>query len=154
MEVNSMSEKDDKAKQVEQMKEQIEALKLFEEYTDAMMKKEEEASTKTFQELVGEAPKALVTHVPQLNCNINYKGLILADLLELEKIDDDLLRGDEMLFRMWKNGDPSVNRAEFDKLEGYKKNWILEAILRKTPFLLPILPSDLSEKEEDGGKSK
>uniref|UniRef100_A0A6M3IEF4 Uncharacterized protein n=1 Tax=viral metagenome TaxID=1070528 RepID=A0A6M3IEF4_9ZZZZ len=130
------------------------ALETFGEYAEAMLKKESESVTKTFMQIAEETSKPIVTFVEELGCNISFRGLTVQDQLELDAIEEDLKRGNEMLYRMWKNGDSSVNRKTFDNMNADLKNAVLTAILRKQPFLPLKLPSELLQAGVGGEQSK
>jgi len=114
-------------------------------YTDEMIANEEKAMVRTFQDIFDE-DGVIKVYVPELNCNITYRPLKVTDLLKLEKIENATERGDEMLYMYWNGGDGSITRDKFNKLTAVKKNAVLLAIMRKTPFLPPTSPVDSSVK--------
>lgn len=148
--VNKLSKEEIIKKSEEALK--ASGLDAFEKYSDEMLEKEKKAVTKTFKQIFSEAKEPRTAYVPELNCNINYRGITMQDAIELNEIENLDKRGEELVFRMWKNGDPTIERADFNKLEIALKDAILTAMLRKTPFLLPRLAEDLSQELESGGK--
>lgn len=125
----------------------------FGEYTDEMMEKEEQAVTKSFNEIF-KGDGVLTVYVPELNCNIKFKPLTVTDLIECDSIRDDLKRGDEMLFRQWSAGDQTITREDFNRLVAWKKNAVIFAIGRKTPFLALNQPEESPQEATSGGESK
>jgi len=122
--------------------------KLFKmgDYTDEMIKKEQESATKTFAEVFDE-DVPMIVYVPELGYNIKFRPLTVSDLQETSLIKDDLERGDEILFRQLQAGDSTVTKKKFERLVVWKKNAMIFAIGRKTPFLEQKLPEDLSQKD-------
>jgi len=117
------------------LEEQRKAIEKYEAYTTEMRKKESLSVTKTFKEIFKLQAEPNIVFVPELNCNIKYGYLTTADLLELDDIEDPVLLGQETLFRLWHNGDSTVSREEFDKMDIQVKSYISAAIMRKSPFL-------------------
>jgi len=125
------------------VEEKLKALWAWEEYTEKLLEKEKRATVKSFAQIFEEDQKAIVTYVPELDCNVTFKPLTVADQIEISQIKDEIKAGDEILFRMWSRGDPTVTREKFEKLSDWKKSAILAAMMRKIPFLPKSVPPDL-----------
>ena len=134
-------------------KEQIRALLEWDRKVDELIEKEAKAVTKTFSQIFAEDKEPMVTYVPELDCNVKFKALTVAETLELEKITNPTKHADEVLFRMWRKGDPTVNRAEFEQLADWKKAAIFSAMIRKIPFLPQNLPPISSEIQSSTKRS-
>ncbi len=115
--------------------EEIEEISRWHEEDRRLKRLAEKASWKTIDQILADVERLYEVYIPEIDGKIRYKKLTQAEYLEIAKIEDPEVFAQEMLFRMWRKGDPNVTLEKVKKLPFDLVITIQNRIHEATPFL-------------------